>query len=278
MLDGRAGRLVTACDATARLHAETATRRHNTQLEHALRERTAHFERAVAELEAFSYSVSHDLRAPLRCIHGFARTLFEEHAAQLDGEGRRLLGVIRQEAQHMSQLIDDILAFSRVGRQALAPAAIDMTELAEGTCQEFLEFAERISSRPIALRIASLPPANGDRAMIRLVLTNLFANAVKFTGRHPAPKIEISGRQEDAQCLYSIRDNGVGFDSRYAHKLFNVFQRLHSQDEFEGTGVGLAIVQRIIQRHGGKVWAEGEVDRGAVFHFTLPATAKAITS
>jgi PAS domain S-box-containing protein len=267
---GRIARLVTALDVTARVQADAAARRLNAQLEQQLHERTTRFETAVSELESFSYSVSHDLRAPLRCIHGFARTLAEEHGAQLDAEGRRLLGVIRQETQHMGQLIDDILAFSRVGRQALDPSAINMTELAAGTFQDLME---ALPDRALTLQSAALPPASGDRAMIRLVLTNLFANAIKFTGRQSAPKIEITGQEQDGQRLYCIRDNGVGFDPRYTHKLFNVFQRLHSQDEFEGTGVGLAIVQRIIHRHGGRVWAESELDRGAAFFFTLPATA-----
>src|SRR6266446_677157 len=187
------------------------------------------------ELERFSYSVSHDLRAPLRAINGFAQALVEGHAARLDEEGKRLLSVIRESAKLGGQLIDALLNFSRVGRQALAP----------------------------------LPPASGDRALLRQVLVNLIGNAFKFSANRAHPKVEIGAEQNGSEVAYYVKDNGVGFDMQYADKLFGVFHRLHRPDEFEGTGVGLALAQRVIQRHGGRIWAEGKVNEGATFRFTL---------
>lgn len=219
------------------------------------------------ELEAFSYSVSHDLRAPLRAIHGFARILIEDHNAQLDPEAQRLLGVIDQNTRHMGQLIDDLLAFSRLGRQELDKERVDMRKLARGIADD-VRRAE--GDRPLDITVDALPPARGDRALLRQAVGNLVENAAKFTrGRTPA-RIEIGSRPDGGQTVYFVKDNGAGFDERYAGKLFGVFQRLHRAEEFEGTGVGLAIVQRIVQRHGGRVWAEGKLDQGATFYFTLP--------
>lgn len=228
---------------------------------------TAELQVANSELEAFSYSVSHDLRAPLRAVDGFSGILLEDYADKLDAEGQRLLQMIRRNMQRMNQLIDDLLAFSRVSRQELKMSAICMEDLINAVVEELSTTAANDHRQ---LRIQPLPPARGDPAMIRQVLVNLLSNAIKFSRHQETPVIEISGRVEATHNLYCFKDNGAGFDMRYADKLFGVFQRLHSEREFEGTGVGLAIVQRIIQRHGGQVWAEAEVGEGAAFYFTLP--------
>jgi len=236
------------------------------QLEIRVRERTAALEAANKELESFSYSVSHDLRSPLRAIDGFSRILQEDHAATLDAEGRRLLGVIRDNSRNMGELIDDLLEYSRLGRKPLANAAIDMKRLVD---EVLAELPASDGSAP-RLELGELPPAHGDRTLLKQAWANLLANAVKFSSKREQPLIAVSGREDGAQCVYCVKDNGAGFDMRYHDKLFSVFQRLHGADEFEGTGVGLAIVQRVIARHGGRVWAEGAVDAGAAFHFSLP--------
>jgi signal transduction histidine kinase len=241
-------------------------RRHAEELERRVAERTAELEAVNRELESFSYSVSHDLRAPLRAIDGFARMLEEDYGARLDEEGRRLLDVVRSSSRRMGQLIDDLLDFSRLGRQAMAPRAVDMAALVR-------EVAAEIGLGGARLEVAALPPAHADRSLIRQVWANLLGNAVKYSGKHAEPRIEAGGREEGAEALYWVRDNGVGFDMRYVEKLFGVFQRLHGMDEFPGTGVGLAIVQRVVSRHGGRVWAEGRVGEGAVFYFALPRQA-----
>jgi light-regulated signal transduction histidine kinase (bacteriophytochrome) len=225
-----------------------------------------------AELESFSYSVSHDLRAPLRAIHGFARILLEDHRTQVDAEAQRLLGVIDENTKRMGQLIDDLLAFSRLGRKELETAPVDMTELVQGVA-DGLRRGE--GDRQLDVMIAALPPARGDRDLLRQAITNLLQNALKFTRLRPVARINVGTRADGGETVYFVKDNGAGFDERYAGKLFGVFQRLHRVDEFEGTGVGLAIVQRIIHRHGGRVWAEGKVDEGATFYFTLPGAPTA---
>jgi signal transduction histidine kinase len=223
--------------------------------------------RSNRELEAFSYSVSHDLRAPLRAIDGFSEVLTDEYGESLDEEGRRLLKVIRENAQRMGQLIDELLAYSRLGRKGLDIAEIDMESLA----REVFEEVRLVNSdlQP-DVRVLALPRASGDRVLIRQVLANLVSNAVKFSRPKGEIRVEIGGRKDDGRNLYYVTDNGVGFDMRYADKMFGVFQRLHGHNEFEGTGVGLAIVQRIVQKHGGSVWAESKVNEGATFYFTLP--------
>jgi signal transduction histidine kinase len=228
---------------------------------------TARLEAANKELEAFSYSVSHDLRAPLRSIGGFSNILVEDYGPRLDEEGRRLLGVIEGEARRMDQLIDELLNFSRMGRKQMKGAILDMTRMAEAVFQELV--ARHIERKP-RLDLKPLLRAQGDEALIRQVMVNLLSNAIKFTRQCDPGMIEI-GSQRDAELnIYYVRDNGVGFDPQYTHKLFGVFQRLHSEQEFEGSGVGLALVQRIIHRHGGRVWAEGKVNGGATLYFTLP--------
>lgn len=237
------------------------------EMERRVAERTAQLETANRELEAFSYSVSHDLRAPLRAVDGFARILLDEYRDKLDEEGRRLLHVIREGAAQMGQMINDILAFSRAGRFELNRSTVDMTALARGVAAELCPLEE---GRTVNITVHDLPAAHGDPAMLRQVFANLIGNAVKFTAKKKAALIEVGAQPAERETVYYVRDNGAGFDMRYADRLFGVFQRLHSTEEFEGTGIGLAIVKRIIARHGGRVWAEGKVGKGATFYFTLP--------
>ncbi|MCC6574890.1 MAG: response regulator [Planctomycetes bacterium] len=256
-------------DVTSRREAEQSIRRMNEELERRVSERTAELQSAVRELEGFTYSVSHDLRAPLRAIEGFSRFLVESHSSQLDGEGHRLLGVVRENSRRMGRLIDDLLEFSRTGRAELSKARVDIAELARETVEQL---QQDIGKRDVDFQVEDLPPALCDRSLMRQVFLNLVGNSVKYSAPRARAVIEIGALKDGT---YYVRDNGVGFDPQYTHKLFGVFQRLHTAEEFEGTGVGLALVQRIVQRHGGKIWAEGAVNQGATFYFTLPGSVNA---
>jgi len=221
---------------------------------------------ANRELEAFTYSVSHDLRAPLRTLDGFSRILLEEYAGALPSEAQRYLNLVRQGAVEMERLIDDLLRLSRVGRAALTKRTVAPEEIVREVLDELS--AER-EGRQVEIVIGELPPCQADPALLKHVWANLLSNALKYTRRRAIARIEVTSLEQDGQTVYLVRDNGVGFDMRYADKLFGLFQRLHRDEEYEGTGVGLAIAQRIVQRHGGRIWAEAEVDRGATFYFTL---------
>ncbi len=244
-------------DVTERKRAETL-----------LQQRTLQLEAANEALGSFTYSVSHDLRAPLRAIDGYASILVEDHGVQLDGAARRVLGRICENARQMGRLIDDLLRFSRLGRQELEKATVDMAALAHGVIAEMRRLEPE---RAATVTIGPLAPALADGSMVRQVLANLIGNAWKFTRGRAEATITIGCRRDVGESIYFVTDNGAGFEMKYADKLFGVFQRLHTQDEFDGTGVGLAIVQRIVQRHGGRVWAEGEIGRGATFSFALPS-------
>ena len=250
-------------DITERKRTEQAIRQLNADLEGQAEKLQA----ANKELEAFSYSVSHDLRAPLRAIDGYTRILVEGYESILDHEGKRICGVISREAHRMGQLIDDLLAFSRLGRKEMYSSKIQMKTLVVSVLNELTkeENQERLD-----IQIARVPAVRGDSSLIRQVWVNLLSNAIKFTSKKERAVIEIGSKTSGDEILYYVRDNGAGFDMEYGNKLFGVFQRLHSESEFRGTGVGLAIVQRIIRRHGGHVWAIGEVEKGATFYFALP--------
>ena len=261
--DGRARYVLSiSTDITERKLTEQAIKELNSALMSKAEQLTA----SNGELDSFSYSVSHDLRAPLRAIGGFAQMLEEDHGGRLDAEGMRYLGVIRSNTERMGTLIDDLLEFSRLGRLPISAQEINVESLVREVVAEALDGHQ---AAPL-VAIGPLPPVRGDRALLRQVWTNLIANAIKYSGKAAEPRIEVSGRQDAAENVYSVRDNGVGFDMEYADKLFGVFQRLHRADEFSGTGVGLAIVQRVVSRHGGRVWADGIVNGGAMFSFSLP--------
>ena len=242
--------------------AQDALQRTNSEL----LQRTAELEAANKDLEAFSYSVSHDLRGPLRAINGFSAILLEDHAAELSPDARQLLTTVIETAKQMNALIEDLLRFSRLGTQSLSKKPVNIANLVHEVLDELGRDRE---GRQIEIQLGDLPDCVGDHALIKQLFVNLLSNAFKFTGHREKAVIEIGCAEDHGSNVYFVRDNGAGFDVSKARQLFGVFQRFHSQHEFEGTGVGLSIVQRIVVRHGGRIWAEAEVEKGAVFHFIL---------
>lgn len=231
-----------------------------------LQQNLQQLEAANKELESFSYSVSHDLRAPLRSILGYAQVLEEDHADKLNQDARQVLSTIQQNAVRMNSLIDDLLEFSRLGKQELQKSEVNTEKIVKSTLQQ-ISASTRHSAE---VKINSLMPAYADYSLLNQVWVNLISNAIKYSAKKERPVVEIGSHKEDNEIIFYIKDNGSGFNMEYVHKLFSVFQRLHKAEEFEGTGVGLALVQRIVNRHGGRVWAEGKVSEGATFYFSLP--------
>lgn len=253
-------------DITAQKQAEDSIRRLNEDLEARVLARTTQLEAANKELEAFSYSVSHDLRAPLRAMDGFSRILMEEYADQLDEEARHYLDLVRQNTVSMSQLIDDLLAFSRLSRQPLSEQKVQPADLVQ---QALDVLATDLTGREIEIHVEDMPECEADPILLKQVYVNLLSNAIKFTRNTEHAVVDVGALHENHRNIYFVKDNGVGFDMQYAPKIFGVFQRLHRVEDYEGTGVGLAIVQRIVRRHHGEVWAQGAVNEGATFCFTL---------
>lgn len=250
-----------ARDITSKKEADDRIKDLNKDLE----ENLDQLEGVNRDLEAFSYSVSHDLRAPLRSIYGYGNVLKEDHSGNLDEDGRATIEKILRNAQKMGKLIDDLLAFSKLGRKEVSKTEINMNDL----INEVLREVNSNISHKATVQVNPLPAAQADRFLLTQVWVNLFSNAIKYSSKAERPEVEIGALEEDQKVVYYIKDNGVGFDMEYVHKLFNVFERLHASSEFEGTGIGLATIQRIISRHGGKIWAEGKVNQGATFFFSL---------
>ena len=265
------GIFILSVDITKRKNAEQHIAELNVSLEQKVIERTAQLGAVNKELETFSYSISHDLRAPLRAVNGYAKMLEEDYRSLFDENAKRLLGIVQENARRMGQLIDGLLTFSRLGRKEIQKSIVNMTRLAETVVEEI-----KSTQHLAEIKIHELPPARGDKALLKQVILNYLSNAVKYSSKVKSPRIEFNSAVVNQELIYSVSDNGTGFDMNYAHKLFKVFQRLHTVEEFEGTGVGLAIAHRIITKHGGRVWAEGKIGNGATFYFSLPAEPKII--
>ncbi len=265
-IGGKARVLAFFGEINERKKIQLAIQNLNEELEQKVINRTVQLEIANKELEAFSYSVSHDLRAPLRAINGYAKLVWEDYQHALDNEGKRLFTRIEDNAKKMGSLIDDLLEFSRMGRKEIQKSKVDMTALAELSLSEISSSTRHHAE----VKIHNLHDANADPVMLKQVMINLLSNAVKYSSKTEKPFIEVSSHVEEDETIYSVTDNGVGFNNEYVGKLFGVFQRLHLQSEFEGTGVGLALVKRIINKHGGRIWATGELNKGATFSFSLP--------
>jgi light-regulated signal transduction histidine kinase (bacteriophytochrome) len=261
-----AGTAAAAFEVTSLL---TQLRALNQDLERRVDERTGELQAANADLESFSYSVSHDLRAPLRAVDGFCQMFIDEFGASVPPDGRFMLDKARAGAVRMSQLIDDLLRLARFSRQPLNTRPVPTDSLVKGV---LAQFDTQLRERNVEIRIDALPDCVADGALLEQVFTNLLSNALKFTAGRPNTHIQVGARREAGSYVYFVKDNGVGFDMRYAERLFGVFQRMHSQAQFEGTGIGLSIVQRIVRRHGGRVWAESTPQQGATFYFSLPHT------
>jgi light-regulated signal transduction histidine kinase (bacteriophytochrome) len=262
----RKGIAVYLRDVSERKRIEAEILRLNASLERRVQQRTQQLEAANHELEAFSYSVSHDLRAPLRTLDGFSKVMLDDFGGALPEQGQRYLLMIRRGAQQMGQLVDDLLHFSRSSRQNLHRAALDCDALVRCALDEVRPLFPGHAADVV---LGALPACEGDAALLRQVWINLLSNAFKYTGKTGKPRVEVGCHPSEGRLVYFVRDNGAGFDMKYAGKLFGVFQRLHGVNEYPGTGVGLALVKRVVERHGGAVWAEGEEGRGATFYFTL---------
>jgi len=261
------GVFVLSIDISERKKAENEIHKLNENLEKKVAERTEQLVSVNKELESFAYSVSHDLRAPLRAINGYSKMIEEDYSNILDAEGKRLLEVLQQNAKKMGTLIDDLLAFSRLGKKEVEKTTVDMNALIDGALVEL----NKVTKHCAEVKKDNLTPVKADYSLMNQVVMNLISNGIKYSSKKEKPIVEIKSLVKNNEVIFAVSDNGVGFDMKYAHKLFGVFQRLHTLDEFEGTGVGLAIVQRIINKHGGRVWANAEIDKGATFYFSLPA-------
>jgi light-regulated signal transduction histidine kinase (bacteriophytochrome) len=263
------GIFILSVDVTEKRRQEEELRIHREHLEELVTHRTAQLDAVNKELEAFSYSVSHDLRAPLRHIHGFVNLLAKGTSDNLDEKNRSYLEVIRQSAERMGKLIDDLLSFSRASRAGLVKLPLDMKR---AFSEVINEMSPEVQGRNVDWQVDEMPEVEADPALLRLVIINLISNALKYTRTREQARIHASWLPgNDGEVIFFVQDNGVGFDMKYQDKLFGVFQRLHRVEEFEGTGIGLANVRRIIQRHGGRTWAEGQVGSGATFYFSLPS-------